>query len=171
YFREDYEYIAAPGQQDVLDEHNGRFCVTPEYPNGIYCYFATVDANWNSAYPYVVGPTFYGTRTGVKVTSITEPVTVYTPSSSGIEENNLNTYFNAFPNPSSEFIAVQFSGLLKNDITVSLYDLNGRKIQDQTILAGSTIGYFDVRTLYAGEYIIKCANEEVIGQKRVTIIK
>ncbi len=62
YFREDYVYSpTSAATPDYLDEHNGRVCVTPEYPNGIYCYFATVDENWNSAYPYVVGPTFYGT--------------------------------------------------------------------------------------------------------------
>jgi hypothetical protein len=78
YFREDYQYNpTSAATPDYLDEHNGRFCVTPEYPNGIYCYFATVDARWNSAYPYVVGPTFYGVRTAVKVTSITEAVTPY----------------------------------------------------------------------------------------------
>ncbi len=78
YFREDYEWVANTGQ-DYLDEHNGRFCVTPEYPNGTYAYFATVDANWNSAYPYVVGPTFYGEYANRKVTSITEATTVYVP--------------------------------------------------------------------------------------------
>ncbi|NBX28750.1 MAG: YHYH protein, partial [Chitinophagia bacterium] len=68
-FKEDYEYIApTTGQTDYLDAHNGRICKTPEYPNGIYCYFATVDANWNSAYPYVVGPTFYGNKIATKVT-------------------------------------------------------------------------------------------------------
>ena len=77
YFREDYEYISHPGQNDYLDIHNGRICTTPEYPNGIYCYFATVDANRNSAYPYVVGPTFYGVKSASKVTSITESVTTY----------------------------------------------------------------------------------------------
>ena len=25
-----------------LDKYNGRFCVTPEYPNGTYAYFATI---------------------------------------------------------------------------------------------------------------------------------
>ena len=54
YFREDYEYVAHPNDPSYLDKHNGRFCVTPEYPNGIYCYFATVDANHNSSYPYAV---------------------------------------------------------------------------------------------------------------------
>ena len=37
---EDYEYIAGLGD---LDEHNGRTCNTPEYPNGTYAYFVTVD--------------------------------------------------------------------------------------------------------------------------------
>ncbi len=79
YFREDYQYNATnTNTPDYLDEHNGRFCITPEYPNGIYCYFATVDNKWNSAYPYVVGPTFFGTRTTTKVNAITEPVQQYT---------------------------------------------------------------------------------------------
>jgi len=51
YFREDYEFITHPSDPDYLDASNGRFCITPEYPNGTYAYFATVDANWNSAYP------------------------------------------------------------------------------------------------------------------------
>ncbi|MBL7815021.1 MAG: YHYH protein [Saprospiraceae bacterium] len=79
YFREDYEYVAHPSDPDYLDEHNGRFCVTPEYPNGTYAYFCTIDASHNSAYPYAVGPTFYGIKNAVKVTSITESVTTYTP--------------------------------------------------------------------------------------------
>lgn len=79
YFREDYEFIAHAGQPDYLDEHNGRFCITPEYPGGTYAYFCTVDSNWNSAYPYVVGPTFYGVYANAKVTTISEPVTTYLP--------------------------------------------------------------------------------------------
>ena len=72
YFREDYEWVAHPNDEDYLDEHNGRFCVTPEYPNGTYAYFCTVDADWNSTYPYAVGPTFYGVYTNASVSTITE---------------------------------------------------------------------------------------------------
>ena len=50
-FLEDYEYYAGTGD---LDEHNGRWCVTPEYPNGTYAYFVTVDASGNPAFPYSV---------------------------------------------------------------------------------------------------------------------
>ena len=37
---EDWEYVEGVGD---LDYHNGRFCVTPEYPNGTYAYFLSVD--------------------------------------------------------------------------------------------------------------------------------
>ena len=43
-FGQDYEYVAGLGD---LDECNGRFDVTPEFPKGIYHYYAT------DAYPYV----------------------------------------------------------------------------------------------------------------------
>ena len=38
YFKEDYEYISN-NNSDYLDDHNGRFCITPDYPNGTYAYF------------------------------------------------------------------------------------------------------------------------------------
>jgi len=78
YFREDYQYTTPTASQpDYLDAHNGRFCVTPEYPLGTYAYFCTVDANHNSAYPYAVGPTFYGNKVVTKVTTIPGTATTY----------------------------------------------------------------------------------------------
>lgn len=90
YFREDYEWLAHTGNDSYLDIHNGRFCITPEYPTGTYCYFATVDANHNSAYPYLIGQTFYGTKTALKVASILEAVTVYTSGALPITLLNFN---------------------------------------------------------------------------------
>ena len=67
FFVEDYKYV--PGSGD-LDEHNGRFAVTPEYPNGVYAYYTTVSTNLVSnsgdpfhnsrspVFPYVVGNTY-----------------------------------------------------------------------------------------------------------------
>src|SRR4051794_14376247 len=57
YSIEDYEYVSGLG---VLDQYNGRFTVTPEFPNGTYAYFTTIDLLGNNAYPYVVGPSYYG---------------------------------------------------------------------------------------------------------------
>lgn len=151
YFREDYEFVSHP-EEDYLDEHNGRFCVTPEYPAGTYCYFATVDANHNSAYPYAVGPTYYGVKSASVVTSISEAVTTYT-STAGIDEES-NTSFNIFPNPAADILIVQSSGLHATDIVAELVDMNGKVIQTQTILSGSTLCYFNVGTIYSGTYFV-----------------
>ena len=43
-FTNDWEYVAGSGE---LDECNGRYGVTPEYPNGIYHYYITDD------YPFI----------------------------------------------------------------------------------------------------------------------
>ena len=45
----------------TLDAYNGRFSVTPEYPNGTYAYFLTEDGSGIPTYPYAIGPRFYGT--------------------------------------------------------------------------------------------------------------
>ena len=56
-FVEDYEYIFSLGD---LDQYNGRFCKTPEYPTGRYCYFVTIDTteDGNPLFPYILGPSF-----------------------------------------------------------------------------------------------------------------
>ncbi len=93
YFREDYQYTAPTASQpDYLDAHNGRFCVTPEYPTGIYAYFCTVDANYNSAYPYCVGPTFYGNKVVTKVTTVPAGTTTYTGPILPVELLDLTGY-------------------------------------------------------------------------------
>jgi hypothetical protein len=59
FFIDDYRY-ASNGDLDV---HNGRFCKTPEFPNGTYAYFAgittsSVSNTLEPRYPYFIGNTF-----------------------------------------------------------------------------------------------------------------
>src|SRR5436190_7586373 len=88
-FIEDYEYIAGSGH---LDEHNGRFCVTPEFPDGIYAYFVTLNDQGSPVYPYTIGPTYHGTvqagNTGPQSGHNTVPGTavLYDPFATGLEE-------------------------------------------------------------------------------------
>lgn len=171
YFREDYGYIAPTASQpDYLDEHNGRFCVTPEYPKGTYCYFATVDANWNSAYPYIVGPTFYGVRTPAKVTAVTETVSTYTPSTSLVMGKEMPK-ISMMPNPASEVLAVQISNGQQQDVKVELIDMQGRIVAVQSIFAGSTMAHFDVRKLYGGDYLVRVFTPQGSFVERVVILK
>ncbi len=155
YFREDYEYIDHTGDATYLDSHNGRICNTPEYPaslypNGIYCYFATVDANHNSAYPYAVGPTFYGNITVSTVTSV--PAGTTTLASNTFENSDFKVTI--APNPASEFIAVQ-TPMAQNDMDVYLINELGQIIKKSTILQGSTLCVIETDTIYNGIYFVK----------------
>ena len=172
-FREDYQYNAtSAATPDYLDDHNGRFCITPEYPSGTYAYFCTVDANWNSAYPYMIGPTYYGIKSGVKVTSITEVVTPYVSTTTGFDTyNSAMPDVTIFPNPASDLIAIQLSNLTTDNIDIELYDINGRSVQKTIIFQGSTMAYFNTQALYDGEYIIRISTKDGVITKKVTIVK
>ena len=84
-YMEDNDYLgdltnAATGsnyQQGVdfdLDQYNGRYCVTPDFPNGTYAYFVAINSNGIPVFPYNIGRGYYGSPVGGTVTSITEPV-------------------------------------------------------------------------------------------------
>jgi hypothetical protein len=54
------DYIIDPSLA-TLDNKNGRYCVTPEYPNGVYAYFMTVDlTNKRNGFPYFIGSKYSG---------------------------------------------------------------------------------------------------------------
>jgi hypothetical protein len=57
FFVQDYSFNRSSGD---LDEYNGRFCITPEFPNGTYAYFMTIDSNPSSSpiYPYLIADHF-----------------------------------------------------------------------------------------------------------------
>ena len=61
YFAEDWEWIPDPSN---LDRENGRFCVTPEFPDGVYAYFATIEPDGpdknKAGFPYFVGSQYKG---------------------------------------------------------------------------------------------------------------
>jgi len=57
-----------------LDEHNGRYCVTPEFPDGTYAYFVSIDTNGTPKFPNNIGRTYFGDPVGGSVTAISETV-------------------------------------------------------------------------------------------------
>ena len=59
FFIEDHQF----NNSGDLDIHNGRFCKTPEFPNGVYAYFsavglATDNNKLQGVYPYFIGNTY-----------------------------------------------------------------------------------------------------------------
>ena len=71
---EDWEYVEGVGDLDI---HNGRFAITPEYQDGTYAYFLTVDENDVDVtkFPFIIGNT---TREIIDTT-----FTVETPAAGG----------------------------------------------------------------------------------------
>jgi YHYH protein len=78
-YMEDNDFLGdhgyAPGTNTYdLDEYNGRWCVTPEFPNGTYAYFVAIASDGTPVFPYNIGRGYYGTAAGGSVTSISESV-------------------------------------------------------------------------------------------------
>ena len=135
FFIDDYEYT---GNGD-LDEFNGRFCVTPDYPNGVYAYFCTVgdvDSQFNNykapVFPYVIGNYF---------------------KSKPIE-------FNFLPSSNQDDFDFKSSKLLRNTTPYNLnnkksgydYILNSSKIYTQlTEIKNSTKGFIQsIEVIHGG---------------------
>ena len=69
FFVEDYVFTGDTNEENtILDEFNGRYCVTPEYPNGVYAYFSLINDTADSSsffqgdrrplFPYFIGNKF-----------------------------------------------------------------------------------------------------------------
>jgi len=159
-FIEDYEYIAGSGDLDI---HNGRFCITPEYPNGIYAYFVTIDANENPVFPYVLGATYYGTvqagNTGPNSGHVTvnEPVTTYIPGTTNVNDITASSPLVAYSGSYNGTLAFTMSSHLKALSSASVFDVNGKLIaQFGNIMPGQTIEL--TGKLTRGIYFLKITN-------------
>jgi len=77
-YMEDNDYLGDHGyMQGVdfdLDQYNGRYCVTPEFPNGTYAYFVAISSNGTPLFPYNIGRGYYGSPAGGSVSAISETV-------------------------------------------------------------------------------------------------
>ena len=91
HFMEDYDYLGdlgyVPGVTNAdgtlydLNKYNARWCVTPEFPNGTWAYFESIQANGTSWYPYHTGRWYLDSPTGGATTTTVmnsdTPLTLY----------------------------------------------------------------------------------------------
>ncbi|MBI3238067.1 MAG: YHYH protein [Flavobacteriia bacterium] len=132
---EDYQWSAGNGGD--LDEYNGRFCVTPDYPSGTYAYFVTIDANGTPEFPYYIGTEYYGAP---EVDDITMGATITVPSSGvscftdplSVNETAQKETILVAPNPSNGVFNLQLPDVSGNT-TVEIYNTAGQQIFQQTI--------------------------------------
>ncbi|MBK9537261.1 MAG: YHYH protein [Flavobacteriales bacterium] len=166
---EDHEFIQGSGD---LDEHNGRFCVTPEYPNGIYAYFVTIDADLQPVYPYVLGPAYYGTvlpgntGPGSGHNSIDEAVTVYDPFT-GVEEAGTSLDLRAYPNPTSEHLVID--GLEGRSAQLTMTDARGAVVMNERVPEGMEQWTIYLQRLSRGNYLVMLTGDGIQWSRSIVL--
>lgn len=162
---EDYKYQAGSGD---LDEYNGRYCVTPEYPLGTYAYFMTTDITSSPAFPYIFAEKYYGVIAGTDGTNVgnsTMPTSGMTcvTSTTGFDKITAETdNVLIYPNPANDKLNIS----LKNNRfqTASIVDLVGKTMGEYSLK--SMEESIDVSNLAQGIYFITLSddhnNHEVI---------
>jgi len=157
-FIEDYQFT---GYGD-LDEHNGRFCITPEFPNGVYAYFSTFDTGLPQSsgpflnykkptFPYVIGNTYESSAIEFNFISTSNLNKVNVNDTSLLRNTkpygllNNNTYYEYITNPnktknqiskikSLSYGAVESIGIVTGG--------NGYSIGDKILLSDSDVKAF-----------------------------
>ena len=171
-FIEDHIYVAGSGD---LDQRNGRYCKTPEYPNGTYAYFVTLDASLTPEFPYTFFGTYYGVvqagnigpGSGHNIPS--ESVTTYLPS--GMNETESEIQFSVYPNPASDFVAMFISPSAFNNSQVMLVNAVGQKIFEQNMMQPAITYFFDISRAEAGIYNLVVRNGSAVTSKKVVVVK
>lgn len=116
FFVEDYQYT----NFGDLDVNNGRFGKTPEFPNGVYAYFATIEKeSLKSRFPYFIGDTY-------RSNAIKENFTL----NQTYDFNNSNLLRNTFPYKVSDIYA-------NNDFILESNEILNQK----TVIESVTDGY------------------------------
>jgi len=179
FYLEDYEFIQSLGDLDV---YNGRFTKTPEYPNGIYAYHATISSTGKSEFPYTMAANYYGEvaedNFGPGRVTITEPVSTYTPltfvtPSTGevatIFELNQN-----YPNPFNPSTIISYQLSINSFVSLKIYDLLGKEIK-ALVNKNQEAGYYKVdfngSNLQSGVYIVRIEADKTVQEMKITLIK
>ena len=147
---EDYIYTAGSGD---LDDHNGRFCYTPDYPTGTYAYFVTLDSNLNPAFPLVIGPSYYGV-VGSTSTHIvpTGTDTTYTGTTGIAAVNHIG--YRVVPNPVDDYAYIYMDAASMNNVTGYLYDEAGRLVRTVPNMQPTIAYALNMTDLPTGIYVL-----------------
>ena len=173
-YQEDYIYTAGYGD---LDAHNGRTCVTPEYPGGTYAYFVTIDASLTPQYPYTLGTTYYGVTAtadyGPGGGHVNPPggTVIYSGTTAVADLNNTTFSAEVFPNPTSDYINIFIQGVRTNNFEVTLVDMSGKTVFTQKNIQPTILYTLNVSGVPSGMYTMNITNASIAHSEKVLIKK
>ena len=119
FFIEDYQYK----NSGHLDKNNGRFAKTPEFPNGVYAYYATIDSSNDPTFPYFIGQE-YRSNTLLENLSLNQSYDI----------NSSNLVRNTLPYKVSD----PYAG---NDFILESSNLDRQKVVVESVTPGSIDRY------------------------------
>ena len=158
FFVEDYRYT----DSGDLDEYNGRYCRTPDFPDGVYAYFAGISEDAQSIarevqFPYFIGPKFRDSSVDSSNNNVNQDFTL----------NNKPIYRNTFPyyvgSPvaGSEFIDQSYLFDVQDS---SVESIDSGTIDSITIVgAGKSYSVNDIPVFDLSEDFISSKVSQVIG--------
>lgn len=170
-FMEDYKYVAGSGD---LDTNNGRYCVTPDYPNGTYAYFVTIDSTRTPVYPYVLGLTYYGvvqtgnTGPGSGHNTPSDSTIIYT-GVSNVVRKQINVTLE--PNPVTDYAYFYIEPSSDNNITGALYDINGKVLKAYQNLQPSMSYSINLTAYPAGIYFLRLQTANATFSKKIVKVQ
>ena len=170
------DHIYTPGSGD-LDQRNGRFCVTPEYPAGTYAYFVTIDAALNPVFPYTMYGTYYGvvqqgnTGPGSGHVTITEPTTVFNGSTTAVQEITSGIQYSMSPNPVNEYAFIYMDPSSDNNICAELYNAQGKLLQVFDNWQPSISYTLDFTKYPSGNYLLHLSSKTQSHIQKIVVAK
>lgn len=87
-----------------------------------------------------------------------------------VEEENAFTSINMFPNPTFDYVYLQFNSNFEGELNVNLYDLSGKLIQSKSnvnFVNGYNLVEFNVNDLKSGMYIVSIQNKNQVYTTRL----
>ena len=163
-FIDDYAYT---GEGD-LDEYNGRFGRTPEFPNGVYAYFAGISTDTTSVerapqFPYFVGPSFRDAPINSEETGITQDFNL---NDKPIFRNT-QPYSVGSPSVYSEFITQSY--LFETQETV-IESIENSKVDTISIVgAGVSYAVGDIPVFDSTQDSLSAVISDVAGKEVLSI--
>lgn len=147
-FMQDWIWTGGAGK---LDEHNGRYCVTPEFPGGTWAYFVTTDEQGEPVFPFMMGLTSKEelvlpdndgfvpiTDDVVDDTIGTQSITISLQPTNATANANTNQSFNILANIQPGEGTLHYQWQLSTDRGFSWSNLTGKT---QTTLTVYTLPY------------------------------
>jgi hypothetical protein len=162
---QDYEYVMGSGS---LDEYNGRYCYTPEYPTGTYAYFLSTDNSGDPQFPYILAGSYYGVVSQPDIQNAGNSIspgglTCYTGPPNSIEEE-LTEGVSIYPNPANSFVKIISESIPQKIIIVSL---DGKVIE--SLNPSSLKTELSISNYPSGIYLVRILNNNAVTFKSLVI--